>query len=111
LAPKGVLPRCLQLDFFGNMIKIFPFLPPVQLIFNCHNIRMFVGVRAWSLPRPLPQLIPKTALLPLTPRFHFSEFFEKQDAKELNEAFSKQYRKQFLHYKLTDHWKKNLERK
>lgn len=74
---------------------------------------MLVGVRAWGLLKALPRLPQPIFSTPLSlpMRFPFSEFFDRQDDKELKEAFFAKHRKQFLHYKLTDHWKKNLERK
>lgn len=72
---------------------------------------MLAGMRTLGLLRHLPRLPPPS--LPLQPllRAPFSEFFDRQDHKELKDAFDIKYRKKFLHYKLTDHWQKNLERK
>lgn len=71
---------------------------------------MLLGVRAWGLLRSLPRILPSPPPT-LSLRAPFSEFFDKQDEKELKDTFLNQHHKQFLHYKLTDHWKKNLERK
>ena len=77
---------------------------------------MLVGVRVWGLLRPLSRL-PLPALQPPQPQPHslltalrspFSQFFDRQDKKELDDAVLTQNRKQFLHYKLTAHWQKNL---
>lgn len=72
---------------------------------------MLVGVRAWGLLKCLPRLPPTPLSAFPFLSFPFSEFFDKQDEKELKDSLLNHHRKQFLHYKLTDHWKKNLEKK
>lgn len=83
---------------------------PYYLI-GINYIAMFMSLRLAPLLKAMPFAMRPRPALTMQPTSAFSEYFDKQDTKDLTDLVMNKHRKNFLHYKLTDQWKKPLERK